>query len=527
MLPIRGRPAIHRSLGYLAQLGIRRAIVGVRPEETRLPEFLAHSFGQRVEIVVRRIPEDRGPGYSLLQCLDAWASDARSEQGVLVVLGDTLFRLENDSRELLGESFVLTGPVEDSERWCLAEVDADGRVTRLEDKPRSNVPGLPALIGVYGLNPARDAMDALAAEAVAGSPSIQLRHALRPYIESGRLRAHTAAEWTDCGNLDRYNEARRRALPAREFNELSIDPLRGTITKRSRNRAKFLNEINYYRLLPPDLSIFFPRLVSFGIAPDDTFLTLEYYGYPTLSEMWLFEGFGPGFWQRTFRKLGQIIDCFAKHTAELSPGAAEALYWRKTLDRIAAWSSQGAEFQNLVAAPTLTLDGVVLEGWPRLQAALEPRVRQLCARTQAAIIHGDLCFPNILFDPVNDLFKFIDPRGSFGDAGIYGDLRYDVAKLLHSIDGAYDCLIQDLFRLDGEGGVFRLDVYHPSNRPEVTGAFWEALRGRFRRDEIRFIEGLLFVSMTPLHADSPQRQKALFLTGVRILNEVLGHENMP
>lgn len=527
MLPIRGRPAIHRSLDYLAQLGIRRAILGVRQEENRLPDFLAHSFGRRIEISIERMTEDRGPGFTLLRCLEAWGTDPRGEESALVVLGDTLFQLPEPALELFADSFVLTGPVADAQRWCLAEVDARGHVSRLEDKPASNPAGLPALIGAYFLDPARTAIEALRKEVASGNPSLQLRHALQPYIDTHRLRAHTAADWIDCGNLDRYNEARRRTLPNREFNDLRIDPLRGTITKRSRNRAKFLNEINYYRLLPADLSIFFPRLVDFGLSADDTFLTLEYYGYPTLSEMWLFEGFEPAFWRRAFRKLQRIMACFAGYTAELSPGAARALYWHKTLDRIAEWSAQSTEFEALARQPGLALNGTELVGWPTLQPTLENRVRGLSTRREGTIIHGDFCLPNILFDPVNDLFKFIDPRGSFGEAGIYGDPRYDIAKLLHSLDGAYDCLIQDLFHIEGSGKTYHLDVFHPSNRAEVIAAFWDAFGEPFQPDEIRLIEGLLFVSMTPLHADSPRRQTALFLTGLRILNELLSHENLP
>ena len=40
-------------------------------------------------------------------------------------------------------------------------------------------------------------------------------------------------------------------------------------------------------------------------------------------------------------------------------------------------------------------------------------------------------------------------------------------------------------------------------------------------DEIKFIEGLLFISMLPLHQDFPQRQRMMFITGLTLLNEVL------
>ena len=38
---------------------------------------------------------------------------------------------------------------------------------------------------------------------------------------------------------------------------------------------------------------------------------------------------------------------------------------------------------------------------------------------------------------------------------------------------------------------------------------------------IRFIEGLLFLSMLPLHQGRPQRQQMMYFTGLRLLNEVL------
>jgi hypothetical protein len=38
--------------------------------------------------------------------------------------------------------------------------------------------------------------------------------------------------------------------------------------------------------------------------------------------------------------------------------------------------------------------------------------------------------------------------------------------------------------------------------------------------EIKLLEGLLFVSMLPLHDGDPTRQRMMFLTGLGVLNEV-------
>lgn len=52
-------------------------------------------------------------------------------------------------------------------------------------------------------------------------------------------------------------------------------------------------------------------------------------------------------------------------------------------------------------------------------------------------IHGDPTFSNILIDAIGKPW-FIDPRGRFGDLPLYGDPRYDWAKLYYSVVGGYD-----------------------------------------------------------------------------------------
>ena len=79
---------------------------------------------------------------------------------------------------------------------------------------------------------------------------------------------------------------------------------------------------------------------------------------------------------------------------------------------------------------------------------LEKRIIGMCndSINYVSIVHGDLAFSNILYSPRNTIFKFIDPRGNFVIDTIYGDYRYDLAKLRHCYHGRYDEIIND-FRL--------------------------------------------------------------------------------
>ena len=48
------------------------------------------------------------------------------------------------------------------------------------------------------------------------------------------------------------------------------------------------------------------------------------------------------------------------------------------------------------------------------------------------------------------------------------------------------------------------------------------LLANWKLDEIKMIEGLLFISMLPLHSDNLERQLALFCVGIERLNEIFG-----
>ena len=45
-------------------------------------------------------------------------------------------------------------------------------------------------------------------------------------------------------------------------------------------------------------------------------------------------------------------------------------------------------------------------------------------------------------------------------------------------------------------------------------------------NDIELIEGLLFVSMLPLHSDFPKRQLAFFVQGIKCLNNQLGRNSV-
>ncbi len=135
---------------------------------------------------------------------------------------------------------------------------------------------------------------------------------------------------------------------------------------------------------------------------------------------------------------------------------------------------------------------------------LENRISRLdCDRFP--LIHGDCTFSNILLkDRATGEVVFIDPRGYFGNTLLYGDPRYDWAKLYYSIIGNYDSFNLKRFTLTigGSNGSRGTDLDEGEVKLEIRSEGWEELGDTFFAlipadpDEIRLIHALIWLSLT-------------------------------
>jgi hypothetical protein len=66
-----------------------------------------------------------------------------------------------------------------------------------------------------------------------------------------------------------------------------------------------------------------------------------------------------------------------------------------------------------------------------------------------------------------------------------------------------------------------MKIFEPKNHQEVYKYLDELIQNQWNLNEIKLIEGLLFISMLPLHKDHFERQLAFYSIGIQRLNEVL------
>ena len=330
--------------------------------------------------------------------------------------------------------------------------------------------------------------------------------------------------WFDVGHSDNYSKA-TTSVAARSFNSIEIDEQRGILKKRSENKEKLVNEIRWYLRIPNKLQYLLPRVYDYSLDLTDPYVSMEYYGYHTLHESLVFGDLPLVKWQAIFQKLLFAINDMGKFivTGERNQfeSALRDIYIQKTFNRLDMMRNE-ADFHSFFEN-TITINRKEYRSLNEYLKMLPQLIEKLVVNTftgQFNIIHGDLCFANILIEDTYDFIRVIDPRGKFGTFDIYGDARYELAKLMHTLEGKYDFIIEDMFDIDVIGNTIEYHVYKQIDN--ITNVFLDVFRESIDNIQaVRLIKATLFLSMIPLHSDYKQRQFAMLATGVMLLEQVI------
>lgn len=330
--------------------------------------------------------------------------------------------------------------------------------------------------------------------------------------------------WFDVGHSDNYSKA-TTSVAARSFNSIEIDEQRGILKKRSENKEKLVNEIRWYLRIPNKLQYLLPRVYDYSLDLTDPYVSMEYYGYHTLHESLVFGDLPLVKWQAIFQKLLFAINDMGKFTVTGEriqfEVALRDIYLQKTFDRLDMMRNE-PDFHSFFEN-TITINGTEYRSLNEYIKMLPQLIEKLVVDTfigQFNIIHGDLCFANILIEDTYDFIRVIDPRGKFGTFDIYGDARYELAKLMHTLEGKYDFIIEDMFDIDVIGNTIEYHVHKQIDN--ITNVFLDVFRESIDNIQaVRLIEATLFLSMIPLHSDYKQRQFAMLATGVMLLEQVI------
>ncbi len=222
LVPVANKPVLFYGLEAMYAAGIRE--VGIVVGSTRAEIEEAVGDGSRFGLSVTYLPQEAPLGLAHAVLIsEAFLGD----EPFVMYLGDNLLkegiepfvRAFNEHRP---DSLILLQRVDDPSSYGIAELDAEGRVTQLVEKPAEPRSDL-ALVGVYLFTPA--IFESVKAISPSARGELEITDAIQHLIERGlRVDPHTVTGWwKDTGKLEDMLEANRLIL-----NTITRD-LRGTV----------------------------------------------------------------------------------------------------------------------------------------------------------------------------------------------------------------------------------------------------------------------------------------------------------
>jgi len=513
LIPLNGKPVIFRIIDKLLNEGIQKISITIGYKKEIIQKIISEQYKNRCELEFITTEFENPPGNSIKTAMKSCL-----EKKLLIILGDTL--IDNNLIELVnnGTSFVITSQkFDDPKNWCLI-TQKEKKIDKIFDKENLDKSDEHhALVGCYFFNDVDQLKKKI--DSFGEQDKLEISAILKKYKNENDIMIESAKEWHDVGHLENYFLTKQFVLKTRYFNSLEFDALGKSVTKKSDKKEKLIDEINWYKTIPKDISEMTPMVLDSNTS-DTPYIKLEYIKHPTLAELWLYGDFPPDFWIETIHDLFSIIHKFRRYNENVTKDEYHSIYLEKTVQRIDELIKNNELFKEILNENFISINGKEFTNWPVIKDNIKQKINALYKKDDNCLIHGDFYFSNILYDSKSKNYKLIDPRGKWGN-GIPGDIKYDIAKIRHSVVGSFDTITNGLYSAtyDKKNGIL-LHIYEPKNYQIICQELDSYIKQFWDLDEIMLIEGLLFISMLPLHKDNLERQLALYSVGIQRLNQV-------
>lgn len=453
-------------------------------------------------VVLLPVPDGLRLGEAVIYAIN---SVGLGERPLHILHGDTLIGAPPLDRN----DIIVAGARGSEYAWAELRLSGDGEVLALETTPAGDDgnEGRPIAAGYFSFASSLELLRSLTR--MRGDFVEGVNH----YLGEHRVEMVQATDWLDFGHLQTFFQSRLAVTTARAFNTVRIDGL--TARKTSDDRAKIRAEAHWLNAIPPVVQIHTARLLAHGVDSGRAYYETEYEFLPVVSELFVHGLLGRHSWSRILAACEALLTaCAGEQGAGEADAALKCLCVDKPLQRLEQFAREGGQS---VDRP-LRLDGRSMPSLTEIAERLAHALDLNSGRPEC-VMHGDLCFSNLLYDSRVRRVRALDPRGVVGERpGVYGDLRYDLAKLAHSVVGRYDQIIAGRYEVRVDGDDYALAFADIPAQPWLQAALGDmtidgvpALSPTVRAAMIS-----LFLSMLPLHADRPDRQQAFIANALRL-----------
>ncbi len=200
LIPVAGKPILGHILDRLIDAGITEFVFIIGHLGDKIEQYItSHYTHCSAEFVIQTL--GKGTGHAIWLARETFSDD----EPVLIVLGDTIFEADLKSVFSAGISSLGVKKVEDPRQFGVAELEDDGSIRRLVEKPsipKSNL----ALVGLYYIRETgilKQCLEYNIEHEIRTQNEFHLTDALQCMMEKeAKITTFSVENWFDCGKKE-------------------------------------------------------------------------------------------------------------------------------------------------------------------------------------------------------------------------------------------------------------------------------------------------------------------------------------
>lgn len=435
-----------------------------------------------------------GLGYSILQCKEHLQCPFIFSPNDTLVLEDIP---EPD------ENWMAYSDVENTDQYRSIQVSSKSMVSKIYEKDEGI--DVKPYIGLAGINDYKSFWDWMSSGVTRGSILIGESYALRKMLASGTDVKAREFTWYDTGTVENLKKA-RRAFERKdspnilEKSDEAIWFVNDRVIKYSIDEDFISNRVKRSK----SLKKYVPEIIDYK----KNMYSYKHVNGRTMSSSLnakIFKEFLE--WSKKFWGSKELSEDEKQQFQE----CCLEFYKTKTYKRVKQYFNRfsyvdSAEIINGIKTPKLH-ELLAKIDWDSLSTG------------DAVRYHGDFHFENILVAENGD-FILLDWRQDFGGLEEYGDIYYDLSKLLHGSIVPHEMVGKDLFTIDKDADIIKFDILRRHKLIECERIFEDFICAEgYDLEKVKLLTALIFLNIAPLH--HYPYSEFLFYLGKYQLNNIL------
>ena len=534
MLPFNNKPIIGHLLEWFIKEEFDEVIIIVEYKYDKIIDYVTKVFLKEDNIKIRFVRQGGllGLGHAIHKGLDAILDEDAS---LLIVLGDII--LHDSLTFNYSEDFIVYNEVDDYERWCMIQLDDKNEIVDFYDKPKEQPPTNKNVIGIYNFSVVKQLKDIYGLyddvkHLIDNNEELEFSLFLSEYVYYNAVKGIYNNDYLDFGVLSDLNKSKLQVV--REFNKIELidDDINELKIRKSsiKNPKKILNEFLWYQKVPLQMHKYTPITYDFNNeieSNEGANYVMSYIDSTPLQELFMYNL--PDFhsWNLIFDNIYKYFldtrniknkEQFYKENKNKLIQANIKMLREKTKQRV-------SQIEDMFPHKEYVINGQFYDNPIYHLDKILKRADEISSDVNIdnlVILHGDLFFGNMMYDIEGESLKIIDPRGEYGEFSIHGDIRYDLAKLYHSVIGNYDFIVNGLYELRDYDSTLNYSIFNGNDNSKIMDLMFNLIKDLNNNiDDIEFITGLLFLTMIPLHSENKNNQKMQFIKACEILKNTI------